>query len=67
MTLVKKWVFVLVSEAVTVITTELIRIPEDEKLTEITSAVPLMDVYNSVIVWKNMYRNTSAILLTVEM
>jgi len=48
---VKKWVFVLVLEAVTVITvipTELIRIPEDEKLTETTSAGFIMAPANSV-------------------
>lgn len=63
MTPVIKWVVVLALVAVTVITVvtviinhtmEFKRIPEDEKITEITSAEHLMGRYDSVSVWENI-------------
>jgi len=60
---VMKWMFLLVLAAVPIVTIvtiminqtmELERIPEDEKLTDITSAGYLMTHYNSVSVWNNI-------------
>jgi glutamyl aminopeptidase len=59
-----KWMFLLVLAAVPIVTIvtiminqtmELERIPEDEKLTDITSAGYLMAHYNSVSVWNSIY------------
>lgn len=64
-----KWVFILVLAAVTAVTIITIminqtikteRMPEDEKLTEITSAGHLVSPYNSVsriiIIWKYLLK-----------
>jgi len=67
MMLVIKWVFILVLAAVTAVTIitvminqtmETERMPEDEKLTEITPAGRLMAPYNPVSVWNNNFIET---------